>query len=153
MRNEETKEKKESPKMRLVGRRKKKIPIVAGILLLVAVCGFSTAKVLAKVNPTAQTKVGKTNSEYLIGTAKESEVGRYQLKMTGNVSYYTTWNPPWTDLGGLLDTLGDSAPSRDEILNYYSYPTGGNKDVIYQNPLKIKNYPYGNGAKQFHGKP
>ncbi|MBO5523065.1 MAG: hypothetical protein J5986_05225, partial [Roseburia sp.] len=117
-------------------------------LLLAAVCGFSTAKVLAKVNPTAQNKVGKTNSEYLIGTAKESEVGRYQLKMTGNVSYYTTWNPPWTDLGGLLDTLGDSAPSRDEILNYYSYPTGGNKDVIYQNPLKIKNYPYGNGGKQ-----
>lgn len=148
MRNEETKEKKESQKRCLAGRRKKKIPIIAGMLLLAAVCGFSTAKVLAKVNPTAQTKVGKTNSEYLIGTAKESEIGRYQLKMTGNVSYYTTWNPPWTDLGGLLDTLGDSAPPRDEILNYYSYPAGGNKDVIYQNPLKIKNYPYGNGAKQ-----
>lgn len=148
MKNEENKEKKENPKLRLSGRIKKKIPIIAGIFLLVAVCGFSAVKVLAKVSINEQTKIGKANSGYLIGSANESEVGRYRLNMTGNVSYYTTWNPTWTDLGGLLDTLGDNAPSRDEILNYYSYPTGKKEDVIFQNTMSIKSYPYGNGAKQ-----
>lgn len=148
MKNEENNKKREIPKLRLPERIKKKIPMIAGIFLLAAVIGFSTVTVLAKVDINEQSKIGKANSGYLIGSASESEVGRYRLNMTGNVNYYTTWNPTWTDLGGLLDTLGDNAPSRDEILNYYSYPTGKKEDVILHNTMSIKSYPYGNGAKQ-----
>lgn len=131
-------------------KRKLKRPVVIGVFLLVAVCGFSAVKALAggiKVNSQNKKAVNS-------GTLMDMEVGPYRFTTTGNVNYYTLWKASWDDYGGLAEAetawLANSSgytklPDKT-ILSYFTLPVGKTSDVTYQNSLKASSYLHSSGA-------